>query len=127
MTWLLLLALAATPDHRLTPGAVAPDGPREVCSYGYARLHRPPLAASRLLKRAVFSRYGIPFSQMRFYELDHLIPLCLGGSSALENLWPEPWPDARVKDLDELRLCRAVCSGRMRLSVARALMAGWGR
>jgi hypothetical protein len=55
------------------------------------------------------------------YELDHLIPLELGGASTVANLWPEPWADPRGahrNDDLENALNRQVCSGSMTLSDA---------
>ncbi|MFN3076102.1 MAG: HNH endonuclease [Alphaproteobacteria bacterium] len=46
-------------------------------------------------------------------ELDHLVPLSLGGSNDASNLWPQSYDtgrwNARVKDRLENRLHRLVC------------------
>jgi hypothetical protein len=48
------------------------------------------------------------------YELNHFIPLCLGGPDMSEgNLWLEKRQEAVEKDKDEQRLCEAVCASRM--------------
>ena len=52
------------------------------------------------------------------YELDHLVPLCLGGSNAAANLWPQPSPDYHVKDELEFALCSYVCQGKVPLAQA---------
>jgi len=58
--------------------------------------------------------------------LDHLIPLCLGGSNTLANLWPEPffgpW-NAYFKDNLELWLHDSVCAGTKSLRDAQAQIA----
>lgn len=63
------------------------------------------------------------------YELDHLIPLELGGASTVANLWPEPWADPRGahrKDDLENALNRQVCSGSMTRSDAQhAIASDW--
>ena len=51
-------------------------------------------------------------------ELDHLIPLELGGSSDVRNLWPEVGPIPNPKDRVENELRDWVCSGRIKLAVA---------
>jgi len=58
------------------------------------------------------------------FEIDHLVPLCLGGSDDFSNLWPQPrqtiapkW-NAEAKDRLERRLCEMVCSGQLDLATA---------
>ena len=62
------------------------------------------------------------------YELDHLIPLGLGGHpTSVNNLWLQPWTEAAMKDRDELRLHREVCAGRVTLEQAQhEMVAIWG-
>ena len=38
----------------------------------------------------ILQEYGLPPGPHRGYEVDHLIPLDLGGADADSNLWPEP-------------------------------------
>jgi hypothetical protein len=61
--------------------------------------------------------------------VDHLIPLELGGSNRLGNLWPEPYDivwNARVKDRLENRMHKMVCAGELDLATAqRAIAADW--
>jgi hypothetical protein len=63
------------------------------------------------------------------FELDHLIPLELGGDNADANLWPEPAspvPGFHQKDVLENRLHELVCSGRLALGDAqRAIASDW--
>jgi hypothetical protein len=59
-----------------------------------------------------------------------LIPLELGGSHSIKNLWPEshrtlPW-NAQVKDRLEGKLHELVCSGQLDLKTAQeAIAADW--
>ena len=66
---------------------------------------------------------GLPASEGAKYELDHFIPLALGGHPRkLENLWLQPWEGtwgARTKDHLEVKLKTLVCSGRLSLNAAR--------
>jgi hypothetical protein len=66
-------------------------------------------------------------------EVDHLIPLDLGGSNALTNLWPQPhaisatqhW-DSIQKDRLEKRLHQDVCKGLIDLDTAqREISTDW--
>ena len=51
-------------------------------------------------------------------ELDHLVPLELGGSNDLSNLWVEAGHIPNPKDSVENRLHREVCSGKISLHAA---------
>jgi hypothetical protein len=54
-------------------------------------------------------------------ELDHLVPLELGGASVAANLWPEPFggpQNAREKDELENRLRGLVCARQLPLEQA---------
>ena len=55
--------------------------------------------------------------------MDHLIPLELGGSNAILNLWPETPPGFHEKDKVENRLHKEVCAGRMTIEAAQILIA----
>ena len=86
------------PDYNLTPGAVLTTDTRLICQPGYTKTVRH---TSSHLKHEVYVEYGLDRRSGR-YEIDHLIPLELGGADVRENLWPEsfdtePW-NARVKD-----------------------------
>jgi hypothetical protein len=55
-------------------------------------------------------------------EIDHIVPLELGGSNSLANLFPEPGSgnaDYHVKDALENRAKAWVCEGRLSLAAAR--------
>jgi hypothetical protein len=52
-------------------------------------------------------------------EIDHLIPLELGGSNDVKNLWPQPQdprPGSFEKDSLENDLHHRVCNGEMSLT-----------
>ena len=57
------------------------------------------------------------------YVIDHLVPLEIGGSNAVSNLWPERADDARRKDRLEDSLHRAVCAGRTSVRRAQRIIA----
>jgi len=72
----------------------------------------------------ILRRYGLPPGTHPDYEIDHLIPLCLGGSDDPSNLWPQPrrsieetW-NAEAKDRLEHLMCDMVCAGQ--IDIARA-------
>jgi hypothetical protein len=107
------------PDPKLTPGDVFDVTLKEICTPGYSRKVR---AVPRSLRNDAYRLYGIASPNPGDYQLDHLIPLCLGGSNSIRNLWPQsyrtsPW-NAHVKDVLERRLCNLVCAGKVDLQTA---------
>jgi hypothetical protein len=60
------------------------------------------------------------------FEEDHFVPLEIGGNPTSPlNLWPEPWPDARKKDVAENWLRKRVCGGKMTLREAQDEIHVW--
>ena len=114
------------PDAKLTPGAVRSTDPAEICHSGYSRSVRH---TSGKLKRHVYAEYRINKSSGH-YEVDHLVPLSIGGADRLENLWPQsrdtqPW-NANVKDRLENYLHIEVCAGRIPITDAQsAISKNW--
>jgi hypothetical protein len=101
--------IPALPNPKLTPGAVVEVPRAKLCEKGYARSVRH---VSGHTKRAVYIQYGIKSHKGGKYEVDHLIPLELGGSNDLKNLWPQAYSgewNAHVKDALEGRLHKMVC------------------
>jgi hypothetical protein len=98
-----------------------------VCTPGYTRSLRPYVGAMRDIKHRMLDDIGEPREHRNRYELDHRIPLALGGAPIdPRNLALQPWPEAREKDAIEVCLARAVCSGRVGLDEAReAIWTDW--
>ncbi|HXR12899.1 MAG TPA: zinc-binding alcohol dehydrogenase family protein, partial [Gaiellaceae bacterium] len=78
-------------------------------------------------KHAVEIEYGMaPASYGSTLEIDHIVPLELGGSNDAANLFPERAPGYHAKDRLENKLHDLVCSGRMQLRAAqRGISADW--
>ena len=74
------------PNPALTPGAIQSSDTAAICTPGWASAHRD---VSWETENAVAAEYGL--SSHEGYEIDHLIPLELGGSNRVSNLWPEPY------------------------------------
>ena len=115
------------PDPKLTPGDTFDVTAQDVCVPGYAKKVR---AVPAWLKRQVYAEYGITQYKTGDYEVDHLIPLSLGGSNSIRNLWPQstktsPW-NSYVKDALESKLHKLVCAGRLDLKTAqREIASDW--
>ena len=116
------------PDPQLTPGAVLAANTATICRPGYAKSVRH---TSGKLKAWVYREYGISRAHRAgggHYEIDHLIPISLGGADVVANLWPESWDtqpwNAQVKDRLENFLHAEVCAGRMPIEQAQREIAG---
>jgi hypothetical protein len=111
------------PDSRCTPGSYDPAmTTARICAYGYrtARYRPPEGETSRAKWDIVEPAYGQ--HDVRG-ELDHLIPLELGGSNDLSNLWVEAGSIPNSKDAVEDRLHDEVCSGQIALRAAQVAIA----
>lgn len=118
------------PDRSCTPGSVDPavtqaDIGSTICQADWTDKVRPPEWETEYAKYQVaYPTYHIPGSAQS--ELDHLVPLELGGSNDITNLWPEVGPVPNPKDKVEDALNRAVCDGRASLSAAQlAIASDW--
>ena len=118
------------PDPRCTPGSIDPNITQAhirstICKKGWTATVRPPESQTERFKyNAAYPAYGMPRSERT--ELDHLVPLELGGSNDATNLWPEYPPTPNPKDKVENALNAAVCEGRVSLTAAQdAIAADW--
>jgi hypothetical protein len=115
------------PDPKLTPGDTFDVTAQDVCVPGYAKNVR---AVPAWLKRQAYAEYKITQYKTGDYEVDHLIPLSLGGSNSIRNLWPQstktaPW-NSYVKDALERKLHKLVCTGQLDLKTAqREIASNW--
>jgi hypothetical protein len=118
------------PDRSCTPGSIDPavtqrDIRSTICRAGWTARVRPPESQTERAKYHVaYPAYHIPLSVQS--ELDHLVPLELGGSNDITNLWPEVGRIPNPKDSVENALNHAVCNGRVSLAAAQnAIASDW--
>jgi hypothetical protein len=90
-----------------------------ICVSGYTRTVRPATSYTSGVKAKLMSEAGLDSSRMSDYEVDHIIPLAVGGHPRkLSNLQLQPWygqNSALEKDGLERRLQHMVCKGRISL------------
>lgn len=113
------------PDPHVTPGLVRTTSTSDVCSGGSTKQYRDTTAA---MKRQVYFEYSAEPRKgicTGGCEVDHLISLELGGADDVANLWPQPSqpkPGFHEKDALENYLHKQVCSGKMALIDAQAVI-----
>lgn len=128
------------PDPACTPGAVNPTVTADVLRDPTFRTGtvRDQLTTAAQ-KQIVYSWYGVSkpdhnTGQDQVCEIDHLVSIGLGGSDALENLWPQCGPadvpvgqrEFKVKDAHaELSLMRQIKAGADLDSIQRKIADDW--
>ena len=78
---------------------------------------------SKSLTREVFAKYGV--NDTTQYRIDNLVPLELGGSQDIKNLWPQPItpiPGFNEKNKAEKKLYDLVCANKMPLKSAQYMI-----
>jgi hypothetical protein len=128
------------PDARCTPGGMNPSVTLDVLRDPAWRTKAVRNCASSEAQKHVAYRWydvekpRINSNENQVCELDHLVPLELGGTDGLGNIWPQCGPDAvslnqryfKQKDHVENYLAEEVKAGRMPLSEAqRGIAKDW--
>lgn len=114
------IAAAQLPNGFQTPGATLKVDAKKVCAAGFVTSAKP---VAGWQKTQTLEKYGI--RPERFDgELEHLIPVSLGGSNDPENLYPfHEQGEYTLRAKQELadRLLKMVCEGKMPLKQAQDL------
>lgn len=138
---ILLASLAAAtaqagelPDPNLTPGATDPEVTEsnikesicKVTHFTWTEGHAPPKSFLESLEKQQIEQYGYSDTSLKHYQMDHLIPLSLGGHPTdPKNIWPQlliaKW-SARRKDYLEEILHDKVCKGELTLTAAQEMI-----
>lgn len=80
---------------------------------------------STKLKQRIKARHGIAPEDYGNYEVDHFIPLGLGGDNSIDNLWPLPHHLAREKSQLEQQLHNQLQSGSITQAEAIRIIRRW--
>jgi hypothetical protein len=128
------------PDARCTPGGIVPGLTADVLRDRQWRTRCiRNCQSSNAQKHVTYEWYGVArpadnSGQNQVCELDHLVPIELGGADGLGNIWPECGPDEnalqdryfKYKDRVEGYLAARVLSGEMPLEQAQVgIAADW--
>lgn len=96
------------PDPKLTPGAIRTTDASEICSPSFRT--GPYRKTTSAMKHHVCAAYGVAdCPKQGAMELDHLVPLELGGLDDEANLWVQLAPEFHWKDKLENVLHAKVC------------------
>ncbi len=112
------------PNYSQTPGDTFSEVTvSELCGGKYVRHTRD---VSTSLKREIKANYQLDPDQYSNYSIDHFIPLSLGGTNEVQNLWPQKIKGivygATQKSLSDDYLHRQVCAGNITLEKAQDMI-----
>jgi len=118
-------AAAQLPSAFQTPGGKGKANEAQVCAADFEASVKP---VAKWQREQALERYGKRPEDFTG-ELDHLIPISLGGSNDPDNLWPLPankdMGPAQKKELD-LKLHQLVCDKTLKLKDAQdAIKKDW--
>ena len=125
------------PDPTCTPGAYNPTVTVAVLTNAdFRTCCIRDKVESETAKKVAYQWYGITApthnqGQSQTCELDHLVPLEMGGADSMDNIWPQCGPNSaalmdryfKQKDLVESYLADQVKAGTMDLSTAQHAVA----
>lgn len=114
------LSLAASfpenPDYRTTPGSLCttPDAHRYPEGIPYCSRNVETQTKQEVI-RIYEEKLGFEIYRYgrNHFKIDHLIPLCAGGSNRIDNLWPQHETVYRITDPIEFMLCEKMKVGRL--------------
>lgn len=120
---LIAPAVPGTPPGAVNGEVTQTNIQQNICVPGWSATVRPSTSYTNAIKARMLKDRGLPASDASKYELDHFIPLTLGGHPrSPDNLWLQAWDGqwgAKTKDRLEVKLKTLVCNGTLTLRLAR--------
>jgi hypothetical protein len=120
----ILVGLVSEPNKTLTPGVIESSVIGDVC--GSPKHDKASLSIAQA--QAEDARYSIPTNLDTRYHFDYLVPLNLGGSPEITNLWPVTVKGIGFYQKEQLNavLRQKVCAGELDLgTVQQQLIKNW--
>lgn len=109
------------PDPDKTPGVLCENG----SSYRYPeKIRYCNRNVEKSLKDRLIREYDREFGykigrmDRQQFKIDHLIPLCMGGSNDEKNLWPQHQTVYEITDPFEQKLCELMAAGKLKQAQA---------
>jgi hypothetical protein len=125
--WMVAVTLISTPvsAQSINPAVTQDNIDATICVRGWTSTVRPSFWESQKIKDEMLKARGETWLAAPLYELDHIVPLCLGGAPRdRSNLQLEPWDEAHRKDRVEVVASQCVCNRQVSLKEAQADLAG---
>jgi hypothetical protein len=102
------------PHGAVNPSITQANIAQTICISGWTATVRPAVSYTNQVKHNLLQEKGLPDSDAGKFELDHYIPLALGGDPrSIDNLWLQPW-GRRARSKEEGSLGAKVASFGMR-------------
>lgn len=103
------------PVARLTPGELCGHPDRYRYPENIAYCERDVSTAEKDQVFDAYRKYGFKLSYDRRYDykVDHYIPLCVGGSNSIRNLWPQHLSISAITDSIEKTVCDKMALGKL--------------
>lgn len=109
------------PDPSLTPGSLCNKGK----SYRYREnIRYCARDVESDTKKAIIAKYdnelgfSVGLMEREQFKIDHYIPLCMGGSNEVSNLWPQHVSVYQITDPIEQVVCEKIAANRIRQAEA---------
>lgn len=113
----LALEFPTNPSPQLTPGQLChtPDSYRYPEKIPYCDRDVSPFVKKEIIEN--YDRafgYHIEALPREQFKIDHYIPLCMGGSNDISNLWPQHVSVYTITDSLEEAVCTKMSEGKLR-------------
>jgi hypothetical protein len=116
---ILFSGTAVAETMPLNPAVTPTTIQSTICVKGWTASIRPPVSYTNRIKKQRMHEMGLPLELIGDFQLDHKLPLSLGGSpDDPRNLILQDQDEAEGKDAVERCLPAAVCAGAVSLSEA---------
>ncbi len=107
-------AFPFTPDNTRTNGSVCSTQDRDYSEHRYPEnIPYCRRSVSSGDKDKIYRDYGVPQKCRKEYTIDHFIPLSIGGTNRIDNLWPEPKVIKQLRKDLEIDLFKALSKGQI--------------